>query len=59
MKITIRLEPIGDVYRRYRFTWFDAVAAVLIFGVPCIRAYLLFRAILQIRKSASLIPQPT
>lgn len=59
--ITLKLEPIYDVYRRYRFTWFDALAAVLLFAPPTIGIVLLIRSIVRLRgmdfsSSSDLLP---
>ena len=56
--IQVHLEPIDVVYGRYRFTWFDAVAAAGMFGVPLLGAWPLFRWILRIRRSGGMLPQP-
>jgi hypothetical protein len=47
--ITVKLEPIFNVYRRYRFTWFDAFAAALLFVPPIIGIVLLIRSIVRLR----------
>jgi hypothetical protein len=52
------LDPIEVVYGRYRFTWFDAAAAVGMFGFPLLRAWLLLRWIIRIRKYGTMLPQP-
>jgi hypothetical protein len=56
--IQIQLDPIDVVYRRYRFTWFDAAAAAGMLGVPLFCAWLLFRWVMQIRNSGGMLPQP-
>ena len=58
MKVQVHLEPIDVVYGRYRFTWFDAVAAALMFGVSLLCAWMLLRRILRIRKSGDMHPAP-
>lgn len=58
LKLQIHLEPIDVVYGRYRFTWFDALAAALMFGVPLLCASMLFRHVLRIRKSADMHAEP-
>ena len=58
LNIKLRLDRIDVVYGRYRFTWFDALAALGIFGVPLFCGWLLFRWMIRIRKSGSLLPQP-
>lgn len=47
--VTLKLEPIFEVYRRYRFTWFDAMAAALLFLPPAIAAGLILRSIVHLR----------
>jgi hypothetical protein len=49
--VSLKLEPIAAVYRRYRFTWFDAFAALLLFAVPFFAGILVLRWILRLRKS--------
>ncbi len=58
LKVQIQLEPINAVYGRFRFTWFDAVAAALMFGVPLLCGWVLFRRIVRIRKSGDMHPEP-
>ncbi len=58
LMVQIKLEPIGVVYGRFRFTWFDAVAAALMFGVPLLCAWALFRRIVRIRKAGDMRPEP-
>jgi hypothetical protein len=49
VKVGLHLEPIVDVYDRFRFTWFDGAAALLMFGVPFYYGFLLFKRGLRIR----------
>jgi len=52
LHVQLALEPFYDVYTRYtryRFTWFDGLGAILIFGVPLAGACLLFRRAVRIR----------
>ncbi|HLJ23742.1 MAG TPA: hypothetical protein VKT71_06510 [Candidatus Acidoferrales bacterium] len=44
------LEPIEDVYRRYRFTMFDLFTAALLLVPPIVAAGLLLRWIVKVRK---------
>ena len=46
------LDNPGDVYARYRLTWFDAVAGFTMFGVPLLGALLLLRWMLRIRRAS-------
>ncbi len=45
------LETIDAVYTRYRFTWFDGVAALTMFSVPLLCGGLLLRWIIRLRSS--------
>jgi hypothetical protein len=45
-----QLEPIYTIYRRYRFTWFDALSAVLLLVPPALAGLALTRWILRIRR---------
>jgi len=47
--IALKLEPIFEVYRRYRFTWFDTMAAILLFAPRIIVGGFLLRSILRLR----------
>jgi hypothetical protein len=47
--ISLKLEPIFDVYRRYRFTWFDLVAVLLMVIPPLVAAGLLLWSIMRLR----------
>jgi hypothetical protein len=49
--ITLKLEPISKVYQRYRFTWFDAMAAVLLLLPPIVGLGFLIRSIVHLRKN--------
>lgn len=51
------LEPIVDVYDRYRFSWFDRVAALLYVLPPSIGAALLIYWIVRLRRTRALNPQ--
>jgi hypothetical protein len=48
--ITLKLEPISKVYQRYRFTWFDATAAVLLLLPPIVGLGFLIRSIVRLRR---------
>jgi hypothetical protein len=52
--ITLKLEPISKVYQRYRFTWFDAMAAVLLLLPPIVGLGFLIRSIVRLRKDSFL-----
>lgn len=47
--ITLKLEPIFSVYRRYRVTWFDILAVCLLVLPPVIAIALFFRSIARLR----------
>lgn len=49
-----KLEPLFRVYKRYRYTWFDALVAAL-FLIPVLGVgFLLIRRIRRLRKSAAI-----
>jgi hypothetical protein len=48
--IKLNLEPISKVYSRYRFTWFDIAAALLLILPPAIAMALLARSIFRLRR---------
>jgi hypothetical protein len=49
MKVRLNLEPIVDIYDRFRFTWFDGAAVILMLGVPLYSAWLLLKRGIRIR----------
>jgi len=49
--VSPNLEPIASVYHRYRYTWFDAFAAVLFVVPPLVSALLLLRWIFRLRRA--------
>lgn len=48
--IKLRLEPIAKVYGRYRFTWFDIVAALFLGLPPAVAVGFLARSIFRLRR---------
>jgi hypothetical protein len=50
----LRLEPVFDVYRRYRFTWFDYMTGVILIAFPIFGVAVLLRRIARIRSSGAL-----
>jgi hypothetical protein len=55
-----KLEPIATIYRRYRFTWFDALALALLALPPLSSAIVLYRWILRLRNPrVHLVARPT
>ena len=48
--LRLQLEPIRRIYLRYRYTWFDALAGVLLCGPPLLGLVLLGRSILKLRR---------
>jgi hypothetical protein len=56
--IEVRLEPIRHVYYRYRFTWFDLLAAMLLCGPPLLGLAMLGRWIVKLRRASAIIPLP-
>jgi len=49
--VRLELQPIYDVYRQYRFTWFDTLAAILLFVPPFLSFFGLVWWIVQLRKN--------
>jgi hypothetical protein len=52
LNIQPSLVPIGSLYSKYRFTWFDASAGLLLIAPPLIGAALLMRGIPRLRRDA-------
>jgi hypothetical protein len=50
--IALKLRDTGAIYRENRFTWFDGLAAIVLFGVPLWGMWLLIRSIVRLRKGA-------
>ncbi len=50
--IGVNLLPVGSVYSKYRFTWFDLFAAFLLLGPPAIGFGLIARYVFQTRRPA-------
>ena len=48
--IRLDLEPIEEVYRRFRFTWFDVLAGLLLIIPPMVGLALLIRSIIRLRR---------
>jgi len=51
--ISLALEPIGRVYSRFRYTWFDGLAAFLFFAPPVLGLALFGAWIVNLRKHSS------
>jgi hypothetical protein len=51
LKVQPRLVPIDSLYSKYRFTWFDAFAGILLGGPPLIGAALLTRWTIRLRRT--------
>lgn len=56
--ISLALEPIGRVYARYRYSWFDVLAAALFSAPPLLGVVLLGVWIVKMRKDAMVISTP-
>jgi hypothetical protein len=57
LNIQPNLVPIGGVYSKYRFTWFDAFAGVLLIVPPLMGAFLLLRWVLRLRRTRGTVVQ--
>jgi len=51
LNIQAKLVPISSLYSKYRPTWFDAFASVLLLGPPLIGALVLSRWVLRLRRT--------
>jgi hypothetical protein len=47
--IELKLKPIFEVYRQYRFTWFDLAAALVMFLPPLLAVAWFLRSIVRLR----------
>ncbi len=55
LKIQPALIPIGDIYFRYRWTWFDGLAGVLMVGPPLACVLLYVRWLWWVRRKGKLV----
>jgi hypothetical protein len=56
--IPLKLERIYDVYKRYRFTWFDLAVALIAFLPPLVFGWLLLDRIVRLRKTIGNVLRP-
>jgi hypothetical protein len=49
----LNLEPISNLYNRYRFTWFDGLAGLLLILPILLGIGLLFREAIRLRRSVT------
>jgi hypothetical protein len=56
--ITLNLQPIADVYGKYRFTWFEVFARLLACLPPLVGALLLVRWVIRVRKARGISLSP-
>jgi hypothetical protein len=56
LNIQLRLEQVGDVYSKYRFTWFDSLVSYVTAVPLVLYAGLLIWQILRLRKTRFLTP---
>jgi hypothetical protein len=54
----LRLEPVFDIYRKYRFTWFDYTIGALLIACPIVGGAVLVRRIVWIRSRGGLEQRP-
>jgi hypothetical protein len=57
MGIALSMERISAVYSKYRYTWFEILAAIVLLGPPLIFACLLIRWVLRLRISREAVLQ--
>jgi len=57
--IQLALQPIADVYSKYRFTYFDMFVGFLLCLPPLLLAWLIVRWIVRLRRSRLIGSQPT
>lgn len=50
LKVKPDLAPISSLYLKYRFTWFDAFAGILLIGPPLAGTLLLVRGTMRLRR---------
>lgn len=55
LRIQTSLVPIGRLYSKYRFTWFDPFAGLLLIVPPLIGAALLMRWAVRLRKTRTIV----
>jgi hypothetical protein len=53
--IRLNLEPVATIYRRYRFTWFDAFVSLLLILPPVVGGISLVRWIVRLRKPSRIL----
>jgi len=58
LNIAPNLQPINDVYGKYRFTWFEVFAGLLFILPPIAGALLLLGWIIRLRRRRRTLPQP-
>jgi hypothetical protein len=51
LRVQPSLVPIGSLYSKYRFTWFDAFAGILLIAPPLVCAGLLMRWLMRVRRT--------
>ena len=51
--VTLNLEPIQEVYDHYRYTWFDALAVMLLIAPILFAGGLLLRSAMRLRATAN------
>lgn len=57
MGIVLSMERISAVYSKYRYTWFEILAGIVLLGPPLTFAFLLIRWVLRLRISREACPQ--
>ena len=57
--IQLNLEPISDIYARFRFTWFDVFAGLLLIIPPILGFIFLARSIIRLRRKPTAMPEGT
>jgi|HubBroStandDraft_2_1064218.scaffolds.fasta_scaffold06558_6 hypothetical protein len=56
--IVLNLQPIADVYGKYRFTWFEVFAGLLTCLPPLLGAVLLVRWVTRVRRARRISRSP-
>lgn len=56
--IALNLQPIADVYGKYRFTWFEVFAGLLTCLPPLVGAVLLVRWVIRVRRTRRISLRP-
>ena len=57
--VALKLEEIGTVYRRFRFTWFEVLVGILFAGPPILAFVFLARWVSRVRRTRETAFEPS